>query len=103
MNSQINLKMRTLLLLVGTVSLVLIAKAKPQNITPIGNSGNNWQNGDHEREFDQFYISFPLKANWYHAFETCQAKKSLLISIDSKSKQELVNKYIKSLKLSNGK
>lgn len=113
--------MRSLVLFASVVSLVVIATAKPQDLTSRGNSdnnngqnhgGNNYNgqhhggyinNGNHHgNEFDKFYSSYPLKANWFHAFQFCRFKKSFLISIDASSKLELVNKYIESQKLNNG-
>lgn len=115
------------------VCLVAIATAKPQDVTHYENSesneqnhegnnnngpshwnngnhgnhgGGNWENehhGHHGNEFDKFFISFPLKANWFHAFQTCRLKKSYLLSVDSSTKRELITKYIDSLNLNDGK
>lgn len=96
--------MRSVLLLAGVVCLVVIATAQPQDITLYGENSesSNWHKGSHGSEFDKFFISYPLKANWFHAFQTCRLKKSFLISFDSTSKRELVGKYIESLKLNDG-
>lgn len=99
--------MRSVLVLAGVVCLIANATAKPQDVTHYENNENsgasNWQNGHHGSELDKFFISYPLKANWFHAFQTCRFKKSFLVSVESSSKRELVAKYIESLKLNNGK